>query len=58
MMTQGVDPRPQVISAKWAESLDVISKDLSNVIAGIKDAKKACADAEAALEKLGYKAAE
>jgi len=58
MMTQGVDPRPQIISAKWAEAADIISKEMSNVVAGIKDAKTACEDADAALEKLGYKPAE
>jgi ABC-type glycerol-3-phosphate transport system substrate-binding protein len=57
MMTQGIDAHPQVISAKWAEALDIVSKDMNNVVAGIKDAKTACSDAEAALEKIGYKAA-
>jgi multiple sugar transport system substrate-binding protein len=57
MMTQGIDAHPQVISAKWAEALDIISREMNNVVAGIKDAKAACADSEAALEKLGYKSA-
>jgi multiple sugar transport system substrate-binding protein len=57
MMKEGIDAHPQVISAKWAEALDIVSKDMNNVVAGIKDAKTACADAEAALEKIGYKAA-
>ena len=56
MMTQGVNPKPQLIHAKWAEAADIVSREMSNVIAGIKDVDQAAADAQAELEKLGYKA--
>lgn len=58
MMTQGIDPTPGTINAKWAEAADIISREMSNVVAGIKDAKTACADADTALQRLGYKPAE
>ncbi|GAK56635.1 putative sugar ABC transporter, periplasmic component [Candidatus Vecturithrix granuli] len=58
MMTQGVNPYPQLIHAKYAEGADIVSKEMSNIIAGIKDVKQAAADADQALIKLGYKPAE
>lgn len=56
MMTKGINPAPQLISAKYAEAADIISREMSNVVAGIKDVPQAANDAQAALEKLGYKA--
>ena len=58
MMTQGVNPYPQLIHAKYGEGADIVSKEMSNIIAGIKDVKQAAEDADKALMKLGYKAAE
>jgi multiple sugar transport system substrate-binding protein len=56
MMTKGVDPAPQLINAKYGEAADIISREISNVLAGIKTVDQAAADALAELEKLGYKA--
>ena len=54
-MTKGVNPAPQLIAAKYGEAADIVSREMSNVIAGIKDVPTAAKDAQAALEKLGYK---
>ena len=56
MMKNGVDPSPQLIDPGFAETSQIVSQEMSNVLAGIKDAKKACADIEAQLVALGYKA--
>jgi multiple sugar transport system substrate-binding protein len=58
MMTKGVNPYPQLINAKYGEGADIVSKEMSNVIAGIKDVKQAAEDADKALTKLGYKPAQ
>jgi len=57
MMTKGIDPAPQLINAHWAETADIVSREMSNVIAGTKDVKQAAKDADDALVKLGYKSA-
>ncbi len=54
MLTKGINPKPQLIHAKYGEAADIVSKELSNIIAGIKDLKQACADADRELMKLGY----
>jgi ABC-type glycerol-3-phosphate transport system substrate-binding protein len=56
MMTKGINPAPQLIHEKWGEAADIISREMSNILAGIKDVDQAAADAQAELEKLGYKA--
>ena len=58
MMTDGINPSPSLLSAKYGEAADIISKEMNNVVAGIKDAAQACADAEAELVKIGYSPAE
>ncbi len=55
MMTKGVNPKPQIINAKYGEGADIVSKEMSNIIAGIKTVEQAAADAEKALMALGYK---
>jgi multiple sugar transport system substrate-binding protein len=55
MMTKGINPAPQLIAAKYGEAADIVSREMSNVIAGIKDVQTAAKDAQDALEKLGYK---
>ncbi|HNS50203.1 MAG TPA: sugar ABC transporter substrate-binding protein [Anaerolineae bacterium] len=56
MMTKGINPKPQLIAAKWGEAADIVSREMSNIIAGLKTVDQAAADAQAELEKLGYKA--
>jgi multiple sugar transport system substrate-binding protein len=58
MMTKGVNSAPQLINAKYGEAADIISREMSNILAGIKDVDQAAADSLAELEKLGYKAPE
>jgi multiple sugar transport system substrate-binding protein len=52
-MLKNVDPRPQLIHAKYAEASDIISKELSNILAGVKTLDQACADADRELAKMG-----
>jgi multiple sugar transport system substrate-binding protein len=56
MMTKGINPKPQLIAAKWGEAADIVSREMSNIIAGLKSVDQAASDAQAELEKLGYKA--
>jgi multiple sugar transport system substrate-binding protein len=56
MMTKGINPAPQLIHAKYGEAADIVSREMSNIVAGIKTVEQAAADAQAELEKLGYKA--
>ncbi|NQU80106.1 MAG: extracellular solute-binding protein [Bacteroidetes bacterium] len=58
MMGNGIDPSPQIANIKYAEAADIISREMNNVVAGIKDVETACADADAALEKIGITPAE
>jgi len=58
MMTEGINPSPSLLHAKYGEATDIIAKEMNNVVAGIKDAKQACIDAEAELVKIGYAPAE
>ena len=58
MMTEGINPSPSLLDAKYGEAADVISREMNQVVAGIKDAEQACIDAEAELVKLGYSPAE
>lgn len=58
MLTKGINPSPPMVSGKYNESADIVSKEMSNIIAGIKDVKTAAADADGALMKLGYKPAQ
>lgn len=55
MMEFGVNPKPSVIHAGYSEPSDIISKEMSSVVAGIKDVEQAAEDAEKALVKIGYK---
>ena len=55
MLTKGVNPHPQLISADYAEAADIISREMSNVVAGNKSVDDALADANKALLALGYK---
>ena len=57
MLSQGVNPTPPFLTAKYAPSSDIISKQMSYIIAGIKSVDQAAADANTALEQLGYKPA-
>jgi multiple sugar transport system substrate-binding protein len=57
MLTKGINPSPPMVSGKYNETADIVSKEMSNIIAGIKDVNTAAADADAALIKLGYTAA-
>ena len=57
MMENGIDPTPQITHPNYAEASDIISKEMSNVLAGIKSAEQACADADAALVDIGYTSA-
>lgn len=54
MMKEGINPSPSLLDANYAEAADIISREMNNVVAGIKDVATACADAEAALIELGY----
>ncbi len=54
MMTQGINPSPSLLDAHYAEAADIISREMNNIVAGIKDVATACADAETALVALGY----
>jgi hypothetical protein len=54
MLNQGVNPDPGLINAKYGETADIVSKEMSNIIAGIKNVDQAASDADAALSKLGY----
>jgi maltose-binding protein MalE len=56
-MLKNVDPRPQLIHAKYGEAADIISKELSSIIAGIKTLDQACADADQGLARMGIKPA-
>jgi len=58
MMTKGINPSPSLLDAHYAEAADIISREMNNVVNGIKDAETACADAETALVDLGYAPAE
>ena len=55
MLTQGVNPHPQLISADYAQAADILSREMSNVVAGNKTVDEALADANKALLALGYK---
>lgn len=57
MLNKGVNPTPPFLTAKYAPSSDIISKEMSYIIAGIKTVGQAAADANTSLEKLGYKPA-
>ena len=54
MMTEGINPSPSLLNAKYSEASDIIAKEMNNVVAGIKDSTQACIDAEAELVKIGY----
>lgn len=58
MMTEGINPAPSLLSASYGEAADIISREMNNIVAGIKDTETACKDAEDALVGLGYSAAE
>jgi multiple sugar transport system substrate-binding protein len=58
MLTKGINPRAKLYHAKYAEGSEVISKEMSNIIAGIKSVDQAAADAEKTLINMGYKAGE
>ena len=55
MMEFGVNSSPSVIHAGYSEPADIISKEMSSVVAGIKDVEQAAEDAEKALVRIGYK---
>ena len=54
MMEFGVNSNPSVLHAGYSEPADIISKEMSMVVAGIKDVEQAAEDAEKALVKIGY----
>jgi len=55
MNTEGIEPAHGLIHAKYAEGADIVSKEMSNILAGIKSVDQAAADAEKALMNIGYK---
>ncbi len=57
MMNNGINPSPQIANVKYAEIADIISKEMNNVVSGIKTVKEACADADKYLAALGVKSA-
>ncbi len=58
MMENGINPKSQTTTSLYGEAADILSKEMNNVVADIKDVVTACADADAALAELGYTAAE
>ncbi len=54
MMTKGINPYPQLIHEKYAEGAEIVSKEMSNILAGIKTVEQAAADADKQLIALGY----
>ncbi len=58
MLTKGINANPPMVSGKYNETADIVSREMSNIIAGIKTVEAAAADADAALVKLGYKPAQ
>ena len=54
MMTKGINPHPQLINEHYAEGAEIVSKEMSNILAGIKDVNQAAADADKQLMALGY----
>lgn len=54
MMTEGVNPYPQLIHERYSEGADIVSKEMSNILAGIKTVEQAAADADKQLAALGY----
>jgi multiple sugar transport system substrate-binding protein len=54
MMTKGVNPYPQLIHERYSEGADIVSKEMSNILAGIKTIEQAAADAGKQLAALGY----
>lgn len=57
MMTKGVNPHPQLIHERYSEGADIVSKEVSNVLAGIKTVEQAAADADKQLVAKGYTSA-
>lgn len=55
MMKQGINPTPSLLDAHYGEASDIISRELNNVINGLKDVDTACKDADTQLAALGYK---
>ncbi|MCX6089316.1 MAG: sugar ABC transporter substrate-binding protein [Candidatus Atribacteria bacterium] len=56
MLDNGIDPYTQfVLTPKYGEVSDLVSKEMNAVVAGIKTPEQACADADAALVKIGFK---
>lgn len=56
MMENGIDPYTQfVLTPKYGEVADLVSKEMNAVMAGIKTTEQACQDADAALVKIGFK---
>ena len=54
MMTKGVNPYPQLIHERYSEGAEIVSKEMSNVLAGIKTVDQAAADADKQLIAKGY----
>ncbi len=54
MMTKGINPYPQLIHHRYAEGAEIVSKEMSNILAGIKTVDQAAADADKQLAALGY----
>jgi multiple sugar transport system substrate-binding protein len=58
MMTKGINPYPQLIHERYAEGAEVVSKEMSNILAGIKTVDQAAADADKQLVAMGYTSGE
>ena len=54
MLQSGVDPAPPMLSAKWPEAAEIISKEINSVVAKQETSDQASANIEASLKKLGY----
>jgi multiple sugar transport system substrate-binding protein len=57
MMTKGVETEHGLIHENYGEAADIVSREMSNIVAGIKSVEQAAADAEKALVRIGYQAA-
>ena len=54
MMTRGIEPQHGLIHKDYGQVADIVSRELSNIIAGIKPVPKAAADASDQVAEIGY----
>ncbi len=54
MMIMGIEPDHILVDAKYGETADIVSTEMSNIIAGIKTVDEAAADADKSLMGIGF----